>query len=678
MTDLPVRTMVLYKHGVGFFVREGQFNGENLTLTFKADEINDVLKSLAVFDHAGGQILGIHYQTPMDHAARMQNTSINLSEQHTLADLLRNLRGRVATLTYELSPRSLETVTGRVMGLDYVTEREHQLGVVNVSPEEMRVTVITSDGRIYSHFFNHLRTIEIADPQSNRDLIYFLDTSMTEDNRRSVNVRLSAGDHDLSVYYVAPSPTWRVSYRLVAESDETAAGEPSTGSALLQGWGLFDNRLDEDLTDVQVTLVAGQPISFIYDLYESRIPQRPTVKDESRIAPGPIEYAGFAADEEDSLDDVRVAFKERRAASGGGAFAQGVAARSAAPMAAPPPARSMTRQAAVEAAQSSAETKETGETFQYIVTTPVTVKRGESALVPIIASEVKYERELLYNSAKLLNHPVAALRFSNSSGLTLERGPVTVVEDGDYKGEAVIPFTKDGNEVYVPYAVELGVRVTETPTAHKTETFGLSFEKGLMIFDHFDIRGTSYKLENSTAKPVTVTLEVAALGSNWELFETPPPDVSSAREQRWRVAVPARGKAEFVYKIRQRTSRTQHLQDLKFHQLQQFLQNRWLDQETFDQLKTLLENYAAIQSAVELQQKLEVERDKIYEQQEQLRKNLGALQATGKEAELRDRMLDQLKTTQDRLDEIERELAEAQHRQAAAQAQTEQIIAALG
>ena len=54
---------------------------------------------------------------------------------------------------------------------------------------------------------------------------------------------------------------------------------------------MFDNRLEEDLEDVLVTLVAGQPISFQYDLYISHIPQRPIVQDEARVALGPVEFA---------------------------------------------------------------------------------------------------------------------------------------------------------------------------------------------------------------------------------------------------------------------------------------------------------------------------------------------------------------------------------------------------
>ena len=50
MSDLPVRGMVLYKHGVGFFHREGQIDAEEVSLSFRQDEINDVLKSLAAYD----------------------------------------------------------------------------------------------------------------------------------------------------------------------------------------------------------------------------------------------------------------------------------------------------------------------------------------------------------------------------------------------------------------------------------------------------------------------------------------------------------------------------------------------------------------------------------------------------------------------------------------------------
>jgi len=62
---------------------------------------------------------------------------------------------------------------------------------------------------------------------------------MREDIRRTIHVRLSEGEHDLAFITSHPRLPGVSSYRVVAESDE----DGSSGKALLQGWGLFDNRL---------------------------------------------------------------------------------------------------------------------------------------------------------------------------------------------------------------------------------------------------------------------------------------------------------------------------------------------------------------------------------------------------------------------------------------------------
>src|SRR5258708_40052571 len=82
------------------------------------------------------------------------------------------------------------------------------------------ISILAEDNQVRVFRLSALRNLTIQDTQSDHDLQYFLDTSMGEDTRRTVAVRLGAGDHDLVVSYVAPSPTWRVSYRVIAESSE--------------------------------------------------------------------------------------------------------------------------------------------------------------------------------------------------------------------------------------------------------------------------------------------------------------------------------------------------------------------------------------------------------------------------------------------------------------------------
>ncbi len=664
MAQLPVREMVLYKHGVGFFVREGSVTGENTELTFRQDEINDVLKSLAVFDRSGGQILGIHYQTPMDKDARLASSSIRLSDDASLGDLLNRLRGREVKVEVKSSNGQSNFFTGRMLGTDDLSDEQNY-----VRSKRKRVSLVIGGSGIVSFDWTALRGLQILDAQSTHDLTYFLDTSMSEDIRRTVNVRLSAGSHELVVYYVAPSPTWRVSYRLVAETDKEGNG--ASGKALLQGWGLFDNRLEEDLDNVQVTLVAGQPISFIYDLYESRIPSRPTVKDEARVAPGPVEFQSAY----DELEDVEYAPEERVRGITMAKRAMSAPAPAAYSMPAAAP-RPQSLAAFGGSTPTAATAKESGEFFQYEVTAPVSVKRGESALVPIIGSEIKYERELLYNRAKLPDHPVVALRFINSTGLTLERGPVTVVEDWDYKGEAVIPFTKDGSSVYVPFAVELGVRISERPS-RDTETTGLNIKDAMFVFEQYEVSCLTYVIENTTTKPLSVMVE-APISPNWTLYDTPTPDVENATERRWKVSLPARAKTEFTTQQRMRTYRRENVRNVDYRQLQEYVSKGWLDEAIRSTLGSMLDEANAIQQANARIESLENDTEKLHKQQEQLRANLTTLQSTGEEAALRNRMLGQLEVSQDRLEAIENEVNNLNRLIADSERKIDEIVAGLG
>jgi hypothetical protein len=283
---------------------------------------------------------------------------------------------------------------------------------------------------------------------------------------------------------------------------------------------------------------------------------------------------------------------------------------------------------------------------------------------------------LLYNAAKLPNHPVASLRFDNKTGLTLERGPVTVVEDGDYKGEAVIPFTKEDNQVYVPYAVELGIKVTERPS-YRTVLSGLKIENGAIFEQVYHVNEVGYTIENTTAKPQVVTVE-APIVTNYEPFETAVPAVETANERRWPVDVKARGKAEFTRKERMLRYERREIRSLDYRSLSNYLENKWLDRSLYDKLREILDTIQKIRKAQNDLNRLSQEREQIYRQQEQLRANLGALQPTGQEATLRNRLLKQLETTQDRLDAIDKEIAEAQAFIEEAEKRIQEMINSLG
>src|SRR5512136_2090666 len=120
MTTLPIVHMTLYKHGVGFFTRRAKLAGEEVRLSFRVEEMNDILKSLTAIDWGGGQVLGLEYATPQTREERLAGCSIRLGDDRSLRDLLVGLRGRRVRLLLDQG----EQLAGILLGLDELPERQ--------------------------------------------------------------------------------------------------------------------------------------------------------------------------------------------------------------------------------------------------------------------------------------------------------------------------------------------------------------------------------------------------------------------------------------------------------------------------------------------------------------------------------------------------------------------------
>ncbi len=626
MTHLPITHMTLYKHGVGFFERRARFSGEEVALSFRVEEMNDVLKSLTAIDWGGGQVLGVDYATPQSREERLAGCSVHLSDDRSLRDLLTSLRGRRVRLLLDQE----ETATGTLLGLDEVPDRQ-PLGTSLVS------LLLDETAQVQTVGLGRVQGVEILDGRGLSDLRFFLQTALTQESYRQVTVRLTPGEHDLSVSYIAPAPTWRVSYRLVA--DPEASEGPR---ALLQGWGIFDNRLEEDLKGISLSLVAGMPISFVYDLYTPFTPKRPVVEEEARVAAAPVQFA------------EAVVGAEPEAAPAMADFALGMGAARKAP---PPPApAAIGRMELARATPVTTKGESLGELFQYVIGTPVTVGRGQSAMVPIVSSDLGYRKDLLYNGSKMPVHPVATLRLKNETGLTLERGPVAVIERGEYVGEAVLPFTASGGEVVVPYAVELGVRVREENGSGR-EIRGLWIKGAYLHFEEWEVRWREYQLANRTGKAVTVLVEHPRT-AQYDLYDTPKPKEQTDEHYRFEIEAPARGEARLRVQERRLVSRREELQKQSYETLQHYLRRGLLDQGTYNRVAEILKLREQIAGHEQALGEVDAERQKIYRAQQQIQGNMGALSTTGKEGALRAQYVDQLQAGEEKLKLLEQREAD--------------------
>jgi hypothetical protein len=62
--SLPLSHVILYSSRVGYFQRSGKVEGDaRVDLSFPAQDINDLLKSLVVRDLGGGRVTAIAYDS---------------------------------------------------------------------------------------------------------------------------------------------------------------------------------------------------------------------------------------------------------------------------------------------------------------------------------------------------------------------------------------------------------------------------------------------------------------------------------------------------------------------------------------------------------------------------------------------------------------------------------------
>src|SRR6516162_2288991 len=110
--DLSVREVILYKHGVAFFERTGDLNsGETARLDFKAEDMNDVLKSLTITDRSGGKVSGVRYDASEPLDKRLADFPFTVGQQPSLATFLDQMKGTRLEIRI-----GSETIAGTIVG----------------------------------------------------------------------------------------------------------------------------------------------------------------------------------------------------------------------------------------------------------------------------------------------------------------------------------------------------------------------------------------------------------------------------------------------------------------------------------------------------------------------------------------------------------------------------------
>lgn len=262
--QLPVRSVVLYKSGVGFFQHVGQIHGdERVRIDFSSGQLNDVLGSLTVLDLNGGRITGIDYNSEAPFSQRLRALGLPLEENTDLGKFLEALRGTRVEMR-----NGNRLVAGRLLSVEQKTET-----VGRASQQVELATLVSDTGEVHTEEVTPAVQVMMEDPDAKNDVGRYLSLLTSQHQRELRQMTISTagtGERELYVSYVSEVPLWKTSYRIVLPTKPNE--EP-----LLQGWAIVDNTTGEDWNDVELSLVAGAPDSFIQQLSQPYYARRPVV-----------------------------------------------------------------------------------------------------------------------------------------------------------------------------------------------------------------------------------------------------------------------------------------------------------------------------------------------------------------------------------------------------------------
>jgi hypothetical protein len=289
---LPIRHVVLFNTGVGYFQHEGQVDGTaRVELTFPAYDMNDLLKSLILQDGGGGKINSVNYDSYDPIEKTLRSFAIDLSANPSFGQILNQTRGEKIEVMYlerpeqkpgdkkeEKRPTPRIKVDGTIVGME-TQPRPAEKG-------EMEVLNLTTAAGLESIPLEQVLSVRFLNQTIEKEFQRALQVLARAHDTQKKTISLGFqgnGKRTVRVGYVVERPIWKTTYRLRIEGDN---------KLFLQAWAMVENTSDDDWNNVDMVLVSGRPISYKMKLYEPLYIPRPEVEPELFASLRPPLYSG--------------------------------------------------------------------------------------------------------------------------------------------------------------------------------------------------------------------------------------------------------------------------------------------------------------------------------------------------------------------------------------------------
>jgi hypothetical protein len=631
--DLPIREVVLYKHGVGYFSRAGDLPaGETAQLAFKASDMNDVLKSLTISDASGLPIAGVRYDASEPLAERLANFPFAVNTGASLASFLDQMKGA----RLDLGVTSGAIVSGRVV----------QTGEAGRTTERELVVLLTDAGDIRSIDLSSVPSIRLTDPKLQamlRDYLTIVNGARSLDRRNVFIDASKQGARRVTASYMTPAAVWKSSYRLLFGA---------TGDPTLEGWAIVDNTSGEDWNNVNLAVVSGRPISFISQLYEPRYVNRQVAELAENRPVGPQVFQG-------ALDKLQ------------------------APAAPPKPAFRLEAQnmaaefgtaggAVMSTVTPNTAARDLGELFEYRFSTPVTVKQGESAMLPFLQQKLGARKLLIYSESFGLN-PQNAAELTNSTGKTLDGGPITVYDANAYAGEALVETLKAGDKRLISYGVDLGTRITTKIDSSVANVREIHMRRGVLTTRNAIQETKTYTINNVDANRKTLIIE-HPLRQGYSLLSDVKPKELTSTAQRFEVTVGGKATETFVVREERVYDQSTTVTNVTPDVLVSMTQGRPLSAAGRTQLDRIIAKKREIAANQDQRTTNQAASDNLNNDQQRFRQNIDTLRNVAGQESLVQQYAKQLSDSEARLTTLRDQQAQLQRAGVTLQAELNTLI----
>ena len=666
--ELKLKRVVLFKVGIGSFQKYGKINlktSKTVKVSFRNTVMNDLLKTFSIVRLSGDMLIsGVSYEAHNTNRAKiLENSDINLPEANSFSALIKQLRGVSVKIQHQ------ETITeGKIIGIQSFAEAPTGQAIIN----QEYVMLALESQEIKPIPVAKITGLDILDQKIKQDFQFFLETITGQNKEKNKVVTLFFKGEETSEYllnFLQEVPAWKTSYRIFLkdEEDATVKKEAKFDISLdLQGWAIIDNVLDEDWKDVDLTLVTGLPVSFIYDSYSPAWIQRPMVERktdlgikvmqfEKSMGPPSSPPGGPPMARAPSPRRTKKAKFRSMEMAGMGALSSGMSDMMDGDYFAEE--EELCEEPAPEAAFEEAADAEGGKglAFKYHIKNPVYVKRNNSSLIPLLQSEMPGRMLSVYNKSVNEKHPLRTLEFNNS-GATLEEGPISIFIDNNFAGEAMLPFLEETAQCRIPFAIDQGVKITvdrqnATKNVHEIRILDEIHAR------YFSATSTTYKIQNLSDAPRFLIIEHPK-SHRYKFFETKDPDEMAPSVYRFFIEIKAKESQELLLKERRLDTRLDDAEYLAPNIVKRWLDMKLIKKAEFDYLMKRIELEEERKSINSEMINLDQRKTTIIQDQDRLRENVRSLKKSKAEEMLREKYIKKLDAQENELEKIVQRLDE--------------------